>query len=127
MYGYTRAGIMRLAWSGPGPGEVYAACPCVALYYQILFYNIIYLNELDCNTSCVNLNVIVPFCYWRGVIPLLGDLLIPLTLLTDSLLFFVVFDRLFPCMFQISKSLNGVLHIFVIRRFRRTSPIYIYI
>ena len=28
---------------------------------------------------------------------------------------------------QISKSLNGVLHIFVIRRFRRTSYIYIYI
>ena len=55
-----------------------------------------HLNDSDCNTSRVNQDVIFPLCCWRGVIPLLGDLLIPLT-------FFLVFDRLIPCVFQISE------------------------
>ena len=49
-----------------------------------------HLNDLNCNTSRVNQEVIFPLCCWRGVIPLLDDLLIPLTLLTDSFLFCVL-------------------------------------
>ena len=104
--------------SGDGPGRpwvlmglVFYRCAATILVATVAtlrrkwrsFHKVLvnhHLNDLNCNTSRVNQEVIFPLCYWRGVIPLLDDLLIPLTLLTDSLLFSLFLIACFPACFK---------------------------